>query len=180
MKSFLAILILAGFLFYGNALSAKKYNTVRIGMCTDVHLPTMHDAEYRITTFIDAMKKENPDFSGCIINVSSVSASLASVNRGEYCISKAGIAMATKLWAARLGEFGIPVYEIQPGVIKTDMTAGVPEKYDKLFEQGLSIQQRWGTPEDVGKVAAAMATGMLPYSTGQVVLVDGGMTVQRL
>ena len=125
-------------------------------------------------------KKENPDFSGCIINVSSVSATVASVNRGEYCISKAGIAMATKLWAARLGEYGIPVYEIQPGVIKTDMTAGVTEKYDRLFEQGLSIQKRWGTPEDIGKVAAAMATGMLPYSTGQVVLVDGGMTVQRL
>ncbi len=125
-------------------------------------------------------KKENADFWGCIINVSSVSASVASVNRGEYCISKAGIAMATKLWAARLGEHGIPVYEIQPGVIKTDMTAGVTEKYDRLFEQGLSIQQRWGIPEDVGKVAAAMATGMLPYSTGQVVLVDGGMTVQRL
>lgn len=125
-------------------------------------------------------KKVNPDFSGCIINVSSVSASVASVNRGEYCISKAGIAMATKLWAARLGEFGIPVYEIQPGVIKTDMTSGVTEKYDRLFEQGLSIQKRWGTPEDVGKVAAAMATGMLPYSTGQVVMVDGGMTVQRL
>jgi len=125
-------------------------------------------------------KEENADFSGCIINVSSVSASVASVNRGEYCISKAGIAMATKLWAARLGEFEIPVYEIQPGVIKTDMTAGVTEKYDRLFEQGICIQKRWGTPEDVGKVAAAMATGMLPYSTGQVVLVDGGMTVQRL
>jgi NAD(P)-dependent dehydrogenase (short-subunit alcohol dehydrogenase family) len=125
-------------------------------------------------------KKINPDFSCCIINVSSVSATVASVNRGEYCISKAGIAMATKLWAARLGEFDIPVYEIQPGVIKTDMTAGVTEKYDKLFEQGISIQKRWGTPEDVGKVAAAMATGMLPYSTGQVVVVDGGMTVQRL
>jgi 3-oxoacyl-[acyl-carrier protein] reductase len=125
-------------------------------------------------------KKEKPDFSGCIINVSSVSATVASVNRGEYCISKAGIAMATKLWAARLGEFDIPVYEIQPGVIKTDMTAGVTEKYDRLFEEGISIQKRWGTPEDVGKVAAAMATGMLPYSTGQVVMVDGGMTIQRL
>jgi NAD(P)-dependent dehydrogenase (short-subunit alcohol dehydrogenase family) len=126
------------------------------------------------------LKKVSPEFSGCIINVSSVSASVASVNRGEYCISKAGIAMATKLWAARLGEFDIPVFEIQPGVIKTDMTAGVTEKYDRLFELGISIQKRWGTPEDVGKVAAAMATGMLPYSTGQVVLVDGGMTVQRL
>jgi NAD(P)-dependent dehydrogenase (short-subunit alcohol dehydrogenase family) len=126
------------------------------------------------------MKKSNPDFPACIINVSSVSATVASVNRGEYCISKAGIAMATKIWAARLGEFEIPVYEIQPGVIKTDMTAGVTEKYDKLFEQGISLQKRWGTPEDVGKVATAMATGMMPYSTGQVVVVDGGMTVQRL
>ncbi len=126
------------------------------------------------------IKKKNSDFTGCIINVSSVSATVASVNRGEYCISKAGIAMATKLWAARLGEFDIPVYEIQPGVIKTDMTAGVTEKYDRLFEQGISIQKRWGTPADVGKVAAAMATGMMPYSTGQVVVADGGMTIQRL
>lgn len=125
-------------------------------------------------------KKENSAFECCIINVSSISATVASVNRGEYCISKAGIAMATKLWAARLGEFNIPVYEIQPGIIKTDMTATVTEKYDKLFAEGLSIQKRWGLPEDVGKVAAAMATGMLPYSTGQVVNVDGGMTIQRL
>lgn len=127
-----------------------------------------------------AAKKENPDFECCIINVSSVSATVASVNRGEYCISKAGIAMATKLWAARLGEYDIPVYEIQPGVIATDMTSGVTEKYDRLFKQGLTIQKRWGMPEDVGKVALAMAAGLLPYSTGQVVLVDGGMTVQRL
>lgn len=125
-------------------------------------------------------KKEDPDFSCCIINVSSISATVASTNRGEYCISKAGIAMATKLWAARLGEFNIPVYEIQPGVIKTDMTSAVKDKYDRLFEAGLSIQKRWGFPEDIGKVAAAMATGMLPYSTGQVVMVDGGMTIQRL
>lgn len=125
-------------------------------------------------------KKTDAGFDCCIINVSSVSATVASVNRGEYCISKAGIAMATKLWAARLGEFGIPVYEIQPGIIKTDMTAAVTEKYDKLFAGGLAIQKRWGLPEDVGKVAAAMATGMLPYSTGQVVMVDGGMTLQRL
>jgi NAD(P)-dependent dehydrogenase (short-subunit alcohol dehydrogenase family) len=126
------------------------------------------------------LKKQNPDEFFCIINVSSVSAIVASVNRGEYCISKAGIAMATKLWAARLGEFDIPVYEIQPGVIKTDMTSGVQEKYDRLFKQGLAIQQRWGTPEDIGKVAAAMASGNMPYSTGQVVMVDGGMTVHRL
>jgi len=124
-------------------------------------------------------KKQAPDEFYCIINVSSVSASFASVSRGEYCISKAGIAMATKLWATRLGEFDIPVYEIQPGVIRTDMTSGVKEKYDSLFRNGLAIQQRWGMPEDVGKVAAAMASGSMPYSTGQVVMVDGGMTVPR-
>lgn len=126
------------------------------------------------------LKNQNPAEFFCIINVSSVSATVASVNRGEYCISKAGIAMSTKLWAARLGEFNIPVYEIQPGVIKTDMTSGVQEKYDRLFQQGLAIQQRWGTPADIGKVASAMASGNMPYSTGQVVMVDGGMTVQRL
>lgn len=126
------------------------------------------------------IKKADMDFWCCIINVSSVSAHIASVNRGEYCISKAGIAMATRLWAARLGEYDIPVYEIRPGVIKTDMTAGVTSKYDRMFEEGMSIQKRWGLPEDVGKVAAAMASGMLPYSTGQVVMADGGMSVQRL
>jgi NAD(P)-dependent dehydrogenase (short-subunit alcohol dehydrogenase family) len=125
-------------------------------------------------------KKQLTDEFFCIINVSSVSATVASVNRGEYCISKAGIAMATKLWASRLGEFDIPVYEIQPGVIRTDMTAGVRQKYDDLFANGLAIQQRWGVPSDIGKVAAAMATGCMPYSTGQVVMVDGGMTVPRL
>ena len=118
--------------------------------------------------------------TGCIINVSSVSATVVSVNRGEYCISKAGVAMATQLWAARLGEFGIPVYEVRPGVIKTDMTAGALEKYDKLFGEGLAIQRRWGMPEDVGKAVAALARGDFPYSTGQVIMVDGGLTIQRL
>lgn len=125
-------------------------------------------------------KKLHPEEFVCIINISSVSATTASVNRGDYCISKAGIAMATKLWASRLGEFDIPVYEIQPGVIQTDMTAGVQEKYDRLFQNGMAIQSRWGIPLDVGKVAAAMATGLMPYSTGQVVLVDGGMHIHRL
>ena len=116
----------------------------------------------------------------CIINVSSVSANVASINRGEYCISKAGIAMATKLWAARLGEFDIPVYEVQPGVIQTDMTSGVQDKYNQLFENGLAIQKRWGKPSDIGKVVCAMASANMPYSTGQVVQVDGGMLIHRL
>ena len=118
--------------------------------------------------------------SGCIINVSSISASVASVNRGDYCISKAGVAMATQLWAARLGEFNIPVYEVRPGVIKTDMTSVVTEKYDKLLAGGLALQARWGLPEDVGKAVASLARSDFPYSTGQVVMVDGGLTVQRL
>ena len=125
-------------------------------------------------------QKVDPGWHGAIVNVSSISATVASVNRGDYCISKAGVAMATQLWAARLGEFGIPAYEVRPGVIKTDMTAGVTEKYDKLLAGGLTIQPRWGFPEDVGKAVAALARGDFPYSTGQVVMVDGGLTVQRL
>ena len=125
-------------------------------------------------------RKAASGWRGCIVNVSSVSATVASVNRGDYCISKAGIAMATKLWAARLGEFDIPVYEVRPGVVKTDMTAAVTEKYDRLFGAGLAIQSRWGQPEDVGKAVAALARGDFPYSTGQVIMVDGGMSVQRL
>jgi 3-oxoacyl-[acyl-carrier protein] reductase len=125
-------------------------------------------------------KTLDPEYNGCIINISSVSATVASVNRAEYCISKAGLSMATSLWAVRLGEYGIPVYEIRPGLIRTDMTSAVQEKYDRLIEGGLTVQKRWGSPQDVGKVAAAMATGSMPYSTGQVVMVDGGMTIQRL
>ena len=116
----------------------------------------------------------------CIINVGSCSAEVASVSRGEYCISKAGIGMATKLWSVRLAEFGINVYEIRPGVIKSDMTAVVTAKYDKLIAEGLTLTPRWGFPEDVAKVAAAFVRGDLAYSTGQVVNVDGGMQIQRL
>ncbi|MCG2685035.1 MAG: 3-ketoacyl-ACP reductase [Planctomycetales bacterium] len=125
-------------------------------------------------------KRSDPDWRGCIVNISSVSATAASVQRGEYCISKAGIGMATRLWAARLGEFDIPVFEVRPGIIQTDMTAGVREKYDKLLAEGLAIQRRWGTPEDVGKAVAALARGDLTYSTGQIIMVDGGMTTPRL
>jgi 3-oxoacyl-[acyl-carrier protein] reductase len=125
-------------------------------------------------------KKNDQEFKGCIINISSISAMVASVNRGEYCISKAGISMATKLFAVRLGEFNIPVFEVRPGVIRTDMTAGVKEKYDKLIEEGLCVQQRWGEPEDVGKVVASLAKSDFMYSTGQVITVDGGLTIPRL
>ena len=125
-------------------------------------------------------RQADAKFRGCIINVSSVSATVVSVNRGDYCISKAGIAMASQLWAARLAEFGIDVYEIRPGVIATDMSNVVKDKYDRLIENGLTVEKRWGVPADVGRAALALARGDIPYATGQVINIDGGMTIQRL
>lgn len=127
-----------------------------------------------------AQQQADESWSGSIINVNSISATVVSVNRGEYCISKAGLAMATGLWAARLGEFGIPVYEVRPGITATDMTSGVTEKYDKLIADGLTVTPRWGMPEDVGSAVASLARNDFPYSTGQAVMVDGGLTLPRL
>jgi len=125
-------------------------------------------------------KAEDTGFEACIINISSISATVASINRGEYCISKAGVSMASRLWASRLGGVDIPVYEVQPGIIETEMTSAVKDTYLKRIGEGLCIQNRMGTPEDVGKVVAALAKGELPYATGQVVRVDGGLTTPRL
>lgn len=133
-----------------------------------------------VARWMIAQQNERPDFQGCIINISSISAVVASVNRGEYCIAKAGVSMATQLFAVRLAEFNIPVYEVRPGIIQTDMTAGVTEKYDRLIEGGLTLQKRWGFPEDVGKAVHALADGYMPYSTGQIINVDGGLMVQKL
>jgi NAD(P)-dependent dehydrogenase (short-subunit alcohol dehydrogenase family) len=127
-----------------------------------------------------ATKAGDPLFSGSIVNITSISATVVSVNRAEYCISKAGFSMVTQLFASRLGAHGIPVYEVRPGVIRTDMTAGVAQKYDDLIKSGLFVQSRWGLPDDVGKAVAALAREDLPYSTGQVIVVDGGMTIPRL
>jgi NAD(P)-dependent dehydrogenase (short-subunit alcohol dehydrogenase family) len=115
-----------------------------------------------------------------LIFVSSISAYLASINRGEYCISKAGLAMATKLWASRLATDGVQVFEIRPGIMATDMTAGVKEKYDKLIADGLVPQKRWGTGDDVGQAVTSLLRGSFPFSTGDVFNVDGGMHLQRL
>ena len=115
-----------------------------------------------------------------IINIGSVSATVASINRGEYCLSKAGVAMATRLWAARLAEFGIGVYEVRPGIIESEMTEGVRGKYDALIETGLLIEKRWGTAADVASAVSVLARGELPYATGAVIAVDGGLTQQRL
>jgi len=143
------------------------------------NLKSTYFLSQQIANWMIEQKKADTSFSSCIINISSVSATAANVNRGEYCVSKAGISMVTQLFAVRLGEFDIPVYEVRPGVIHTDMTVSVKEKYDKLFEEGLAVQKRWGYPDDVGKAVSALALGNFPYSTGQVIIVDGGLTLSR-
>jgi len=115
-----------------------------------------------------------------LIFVSSLSANTASINRGEYCISKAGVAMASQLYATRLASEGVQVTEVRPGIMATDMTSGVKEKYDALIADGLVPQMRWGNPEDVGTACAAILDGGLPFSTGNVINIDGGFHLRRL
>ena len=116
-----------------------------------------------------------------IVTVSSISAYTASTNRGDYCIAKAGLAMMTQLYAARLAEYGINVYEIRPGIVETDMTGPVKAKYDKLIlEDGITPIRRWGKPEDIAKAVVAIAKDLLPFSTGEVINVDGGFHLRRL
>lgn len=126
------------------------------------------------------MKKNEGKQKGCIVNISSLSAYTSSVNRGEYCISKAGVTMITKLFADRLAEYGIPVNEIRPGIIATGMTEKVQEKYDALIEGGLLPVKRWGRPEDVAEAVWTLISGSLPYVTGQSIDVDGGFHIRRL
>ncbi|MEL7474498.1 MAG: 3-ketoacyl-ACP reductase [Planctomycetota bacterium] len=134
----------------------------------------------RVCRWMREQRETDDTMRAAVVFVTSVSATMVSTNRGEYCVSKAGLAMASQLFAARMGELAVPVYEVRPGVIKTDMTAGVTEKYDALFADGAAIEQRWGTPGDVGRVVAALARGDLPYATGQAIMVDGGLAVPRL
>lgn len=115
-----------------------------------------------------------------IVNISSMSAYTASVNRGEYCISKAGISMITKLFAARLAEYGVSVIEIRPGIIETDMTSAVKEKYEKLIAEGITPINRMGQPEDVAKCVCSVALGNFDFCTGTVIDCDGGFNVRRL
>jgi NAD(P)-dependent dehydrogenase (short-subunit alcohol dehydrogenase family) len=132
------------------------------------------------------MLQQAPDaegFRGRIVNITSISAYTASINRGDYCVVKAGLAMMTKVFADRLAHDGINVYEIRPGVIATDMTGGVKEKYDKLIlqdERGITPIRRWGKPEDIGRAVRAIAEDRFPFSTGAVFDVDGGFHLHRL
>ena len=127
-----------------------------------------------------ARKQSDPAFTASIVFVTSVSAEMASIARGEYCVSKAGLAMAARLFAVRLAPLGIPVFEVRPGIIATDMTAGVRETYDARIANGLVPERRWGQPEDVGRAVAALLRGDIPYATGTVLHVDGGLTIPTL
>jgi NAD(P)-dependent dehydrogenase (short-subunit alcohol dehydrogenase family) len=119
---------------------------------------------------------ENPN----IVNIGSISAYTSSTSRAEYCISKAGVSMNTLLYADRLADHGINVYEIRPGIIQTPLTEIVKDKYDKLIAEGITPIKRWGQPEDIAKAVLAIAEGYLPFSTGQVIDVDGGFHIHRL
>lgn len=126
------------------------------------------------------IRKSDAEIPLYIVSITSVSAVLASTNRAAYCMAKAGLSMMSKVLAVRLAEFNIPVYEIQPGVIETDMTEKVKSIYQDRIEAGLTLEPRMGQPEDIGKVVAALLRGDLPYSTGQILKIEGGMMVGRL
>ncbi|MBR5415964.1 MAG: 3-ketoacyl-ACP reductase [Thermoguttaceae bacterium] len=134
----------------------------------------------RVARYMIEQKKLAGGFSAAVVTIGSISATVASVSRGEYCLSKAGVAMMCRLFAVRLAEFGIPVYELRPGIVHSDMTSTVREKYDKLIAEGLTLQPRWGEPTDVGRAVAMLLRGDLAYSTGQVINIDGGMEIGRL
>lgn len=125
-------------------------------------------------------KKGLEDYNPRIVNISSMSAYTSSVNRGEYCISKAGISMVTLLFADRLAEYGIPVFEVRPGIIRTDMTATVRDKYEKMIAEGVTPIRRFGLPSDVANCVSVLAGGKLDFSTGQVLNADGGFHIRRL
>ncbi len=141
----------------------------------------------KATTFLTQLvakqmikQESSAQVKGVIINIGSVSSDTVSLNRGEYCISKAGVSMLTKLFAARLAEERICVYEVRPGIIETDLTAGVKEKYDAMFDNGICPIKRWGQPEDVAKAVSLLCSGYLSYSTGDAINVDGGFHIRRL
>ncbi|MEX0646861.1 MAG: 3-ketoacyl-ACP reductase [Balneolaceae bacterium] len=133
-----------------------------------------------VANWMVEQKQKKDSFTAVIVNIGSISATVVSPNRGDYCMSKAGLAMHSKIWAVRLAEYGIPVFEVRPGVIKTDMTSAVTDKYDKLIGEGLTVQPKWGYPEDVAKATFSLVSGDFPYSTGEVFMVDGGLTIPRL
>ena len=134
----------------------------------------------RVARPMIAQVEAKPEFAPVIVFITSTSATAASPNRSEYCVSKAGLSMVAQSFAVRMAECGINVHEIRPGIVTTDMTAAVQEKYDRLIAEGLLLQQRWGTPEDIGKAVTALASGSFAYATGAAIEVGGGFSVSRL
>lgn len=146
----------------------------------DINLKGTFFLTQRVANLMVRELQTQQGFTPKIINISSVSAYTSSPQRAEYCISKAGIGMITTLFADRLAEYGINVYEVRPGIINTDMTSVVKEKYDKLIEGGLTPFKRWGQPEDVANAVSVLCSGKLNFSTGEVINVDGGFHIRRL
>jgi NAD(P)-dependent dehydrogenase (short-subunit alcohol dehydrogenase family) len=157
------------------AASEESFEEVLRTNLQGPHFLTQHVARL----LVDA-RASDPSAPAAIVFITSVSAAMVSINRGEYCVSKAGLAMVASLFAARLAAHGIPVYDVRPGIIATDMTSRVKDVYDRRIADGLVPEGRWGTPEDVGRVVAALARGDLPYATGSVIHVDGGLAIPRL
>ena len=147
----------------------------------DINLRGPYFLTQTVANFWIGGLKQRPEKSAKprIVNISSLSAYAPSVSRGDYCLSKAALSMMTQLFAARLAEYGINVYEIRAGIIMTDMTAPVKEKYDRMISEGLTPLARWGTPQDVGRAVAAIAEDRFPFSTGEVINVDGGFHMRR-
>jgi NAD(P)-dependent dehydrogenase (short-subunit alcohol dehydrogenase family) len=146
----------------------------------DVNLRAPYFLTQAVAKWMIELKRASMVARPRIAFITSISAYASSMNRGDYCVAKAGLSMAVQLWADRLAEFDIPVIEVRPGVIATDMTAGMKEKYDKLIESGAFPQKRWGQPDDVARVVSAFARGDLDYSTGVAIDVSGGFQLRRL
>jgi len=155
--------------------TVESYDTV-----LDVNLKGTFFMCQRAANDMLALQGGLEDYQPRIINISSISAYTSSTNRGEYCVSKAGISMVTRLFADRLAQHGIPVFEVRPGIILTDMTAGVKEKYEKLIDEGLTPVKRFGRPEDVADCVLALCSGRLDFAAGQVIDADGGFHMRRL
>jgi len=156
-------------------MSEASYDEV---MATNLKGPFL--LTQQVARIMVEQQKAEPGGMPVIVNIGSMSADTSSLNRGEYCISKAGMGMVTLLFADRLAEDGIRVYEIRPGIIATDMTAGVKARYDQRIAEGLLPIRRWGQPEDVARVVVALAQGLMPYTTGEVIHIDGGFHLRRL
>ncbi|GAA0877900.1 3-ketoacyl-ACP reductase [Algoriphagus jejuensis] len=145
----------------------------------DINLRGTFFLTQAVAQWMTEIRQSDPDTPLTLVSITSISAVMASTNRIAYCMAKAGLSMMSKVLAVRLAEFGIPVYEIQPGIIETDMTEKVKEIYEERIKKGLTLEPRLGKPADVGKLVAAILRGDLPYATGQVITVDGGLSVGR-